>query len=1132
MNKIFVLFQITIYQFLIIRHLILKITTIPINSRNKEIINLVQPQLREINLFLLMINKKQCNIQHRVFLKFKLIQFQITYSIQIIYLNSNNQQLVQRRIIQCFGILKLKRLLDLQKDIKKEQIQLQFQQNESQDVQQAHEYQISALAFSYDCQLIASSNIKGVEPNVPIFLWNLSEKKLMIQLKGHQDSVNCLEFSKCTKFLVSGSSDGKIIYWNIEYPQAAKILYVIDEFNHSINSLSISPKEQTFVAFCNLNNIQKWNFEKIERYQKNYDRSITLSSNLDQYNFISNDQFIYLEKEKNQLTILNIESKKELILEENSQVTQIITSKNGEYILCLEKQGVYVWKKKNNDNQWYKQNLFIENSMFFLLSPNNQYLFQIKDTIVDSQKKKITTINFQKLGNLKRIFLHDFKNLESQFEKLNINLKNNNFNWKITIFDTYNRNDFKIIEVSQVPKNIQISEDKKYLACYNENQESQVNSICIWQIENLNNPPIYLKFSNGNLRKYQFCGIDSSKIYAIYSDGTIWDWNVNKQTQQLVLDHKSEIIKNDFITFSRNLRFLANQSLEQQQIVVYDFSRQECIQYQVGDINKIQFSYNEEMLVVAFSKFWITTNYFKLLIIEKNQKPYEIDLDLQSQIVNISFSLNQIIFSSNKSIQLWNLNQNLEASQLGEWMVPDFVYSFEFDFSKSEIALKLENTIMVIQLKPTVLKTNQQDIMNQKCICISPDNKYYAVLTSCLAIYEVQNLKKLNKYNQYEGQMVQFQSDKILVLVNKDKISFINISELNKLEEIKKCTQHYQVPDSTINYSYNYQITDITINSKYSLISFKNNENKKQSNDQNDEKEDDQAKIIAINVDNDNVNKEKTFFEAIFSSIRKPIITENGKYFALCQQKKIQIINSENLLQKKSLLLHEKVNQGQIFYSHDGEQIFLFTHNCFQILDPQTLASISEQQKIDFEVTDIQISQNWKYFALLSSPIVKIYSLHNKKELKIFKEIKEEDININCISLSPKGDLLLIGGQQDSTNTNTISLWSVEQGQQQDINKYINDKVKVIKFCPDGINFAAGLQDGSVNLYLIDISQTKYFKDHQNQNSKRYNIYCYQSFAQQSLLLAQECFLNTSSKSTNLPKSIIQLLLQKGAKQQ
>ncbi|CAD8127673.1 unnamed protein product [Paramecium sonneborni] len=1011
-------------------------------------------------------------------------------------------------------------------------------QNETQEVMQAHLNSISSLAFSQDGQILASGSLQNLQDEVPIFLWDLIDKKLVAQLNGHQCSINCLEFSNCSRFLISGDEDGVIIIWNIQYPKTAQIIYIMDELNICINSLSISPKEQNLITICNLDNIQKWNYQKIDKlkqkiiYLKIQKKPVRQINQI--YNFISDEQFIYVDSTFN-LTILNIQTQKSEILEKNKYIFQIIPSQVQNFILSFEKSGTFSWQK-NQEKKWFKQNIYIPKSRsnFILLSPDGKFLY-----IIENKRKK-------KLDNKKsrRIQIYDMNKINSQFEKiryefdqkeplqgilsLDLTLAIVIYHSEIKILDIKNRKNKKILKISLEPRNIAISDDNKYLAfCYQipgqQNQSLKISSsIYIWEFQN-QDILIPLEIPNQNLlevENFYISRIDSNKIYAIYSDGTVRNWNI--QTQQAELINLSvKIPRKAQLKFSSNFQYLI--TCDYTCISVWQIKNpQNYFEIISDNYFQIVFSKNDEIFTIAVAQE-NKNNQFEIILKNYNK---QCQIQIQENIkFLIAFTNNDkgFIICSYMKIYLWKIDELLNYELIGQWQLPgleEVMEFFGYDFQQQELTVLQMNEIKVFKLIPAMHLIDFEEITIQST-CFSPDSKYFISIEPFLNIYQIENLQPLIQNKEFTGQMIRFQSNEILVILNNKELQFINISKIDQIEEIKKIT-------------YQNQIRDIVFSLNYSFIQYKVFEDSEKIKQNNTETK------YTLNQNN---KLNQNFFLGIFNSTKKPLFSQNEQYFLLDNHPhNIRIINIEHikcLSSEQCSILDKKINHGQIFYSPCGELIYLFTHNSIQILDSKTM-NLMNQQDLDFEVNEIQICQNWNYFALMGLNFVKIYIFQNNKEFNIYRTIEENKNTIKCIALSPKGDLLLTGLQNQLDFTNSISLWNIKECKILCSNNQIHDQIQILKFYPNGTNFAVGLKDGSVNLFSIDIKQTNYYKkieskkneNTQNQISQindQYKIFCYQSFSQQSLLYAQECILSESTIMSD-QKSIIEILHQKGAK--
>ncbi|CAD8100388.1 unnamed protein product [Paramecium sonneborni] len=1013
-----------------------------------------------------------------------------------------------------------------------------IQQNETSEVKQRHKYSISCLVFFEDGQTLASGSIKGLDEEVPIFLWDLVDKKLLNQLKGHTDTILCLEISFCEKQLISGSKNGTIIFWNVQYPQAAEILYYIDEFNLSINSLNISKKEPNFIILSNQNCIQKCNLKQIKKQDK---RTLQLKNRFQEYQFLQADQFVYID-DKSKLKLLKLETQKqEVISTEGNKIIQIIPSKDCSQILCLQSNGYLSSYQKNKDAKWIKYYFNHLYTKHLFITPNQQLIFQLLNKSQDISSLKYQPIiihDFNKFlsSSSEKEFLIEQQIMDDEIITFSQNLIIKFINNTITIQEISNQKIIQSFNNSQFTKNYKISYDYKYLACQSNNNSTQT-FLQIWEIQNPNNF-IQLKVLDQSLIEYEFSSKDSNKIYAIYKNGILMQWDVINQRVQIlnVSFQLSNYIK---FNFSTSLKYLLCYK-DGNQIDVWQLENSEKyleidLIYRIGNI---AFSKNDENFIVALP-------FQDQIILTNKIKQNHIDVIFnQSRELIIQFVNNEqkLIAMISRFLVLWQIDEQLNYQLIGYWQVLDDLLQsiqtncfFDYDDQKQQIAINFENRIYVIKMIPTICMNSEDSfdhINDQRSVCFSPDSQYFINLTPYLKIYEVQNFKMLIESKDFQGQSASFQSNEILVIANNQEMHFINISKIDKLEEINKI-------------NYQNQIFDFALSLDYLLIQYKNeNELFQQINvipEMKSKKKKKKKKNIQIKMrDRDNqINQQvdcqdkltKLYSKnnsliSIFYTFGKPQFSESGKYLVLNRWNNFSIINIQNIenhIFEQQHLLDQQIEHGQIFYSPDEEFIFLFTQNSIQLLNSKSLISI-KNFPIDFLVKEIQISQNWKSFALMNETFVKIYLFKNQQEFELVQTINEKKHIFNCVALSPKGDLFLTGGQNKEDFTNSIQLWKLYQDSKLCINDLLSDQVKLLKFCPDGINFAAGFQDGSVNLFSINVKQLTHVS-----GSEQYKIFCYQSFAKQSLLQAQQCIL---SKQPKMQESIIQLLCQKGANQQ
>jgi len=111
---------------------------------------------------------------------------------------------------------------------------------------------VFAIKYSPQSDKIASGGEDGM-----IRVWS-REGKLLIEIKGHDDFVNSLCWSKDGAHIFSGSSDRTIRKWQLI---DGKEVFVLRGHTHSVRSICVSPNERHLVSASSDYSVRIWNLK-------------------------------------------------------------------------------------------------------------------------------------------------------------------------------------------------------------------------------------------------------------------------------------------------------------------------------------------------------------------------------------------------------------------------------------------------------------------------------------------------------------------------------------------------------------------------------------------------------------------------------------------------------------------------------------------------------------------------------------------------------------------------------------------------------------------------------------------------------------------------------------------------------
>ncbi len=94
-----------------------------------------------------------------------------------------------------------------------------------------------------------------------VYLWDVTTREAVRQLRGHIDHVTAAEFSSDSRFVITGSDDTSIVVWNTE---TGEELYRLTAHDTPIRAIAVHPSDGTFISGEDRPILIKWNIESGE----------------------------------------------------------------------------------------------------------------------------------------------------------------------------------------------------------------------------------------------------------------------------------------------------------------------------------------------------------------------------------------------------------------------------------------------------------------------------------------------------------------------------------------------------------------------------------------------------------------------------------------------------------------------------------------------------------------------------------------------------------------------------------------------------------------------------------------------------------------------------------------------------
>ncbi|CAD8193283.1 unnamed protein product [Paramecium pentaurelia] len=1028
-----------------------------------------------------------------------------------------------------------------------------FEQN---DPSIGHKKQVNAIAFSKDGLLVAS----GSSDNT-IILWDLYDKKFITQLKDNKGKINFLEFSYCSKLLYSGFDNMTIRIWDVLNPIQSKIIFLIDSLDYSCKSICLSPTNQNFFSINFIGKLCFFNKEVIQ--EKNYILNKNGSREKCCFIFINNNEFIYSSDEQKlsqqSLFVLNTINGKSTFLRKCKYESffSIINSKSSKELIFLinfseNLRKIAIEGIESTKNQIDIDQAYLPMVQKIMLSPDLNTLVLETAIIISFWDFKL----IKKEVLAYEVSANDFDRQSPQqliiqnisSDSSYVITKSNNCGIKlyelnnVNNIENQNKNNFAGIIQYEDFQILALSFDIKYLAASYEKEDS---IIYYWEVQHPEQQYQLNEENNANLITFEFCKINSYNIFAAYRNGNILIWNLQKKTSQLLINYDQTNLfqlKRCNLLFSNKFNYLfiiQEQSYYQEKNQLFNLKQKTEIKL---NLNALMIGFSEDDKVIAY------VDEYQLWLSNISNSNLEVIDQIPFFYKGYTFSIKfyqdfKLIIGQRYAIYVFDIKEKLKI--IDYFSMPDefIINGFRYNPNKQQITIFNKHNIKILNISNRIVgqpikfysKPEQQDgnkiniLASKQVYGFSKDNQYFAFLNPNLSLWNAQTYELTRSY-EYTGDLLAFQQCKsslILAIASKQSLIFLDFSNLNDIKEI----QNIKFEDSILSFSFS---------SKYCLTNHPENQ------------------IILHDIQN--------LREVIKSDIfigSEGILSEDDQYLAYLKEdqsikiiktykKKIYEVQNLSKLNKNSIDLISHSPCGQYLAivqinetkKYPDSQEIISKSAQVQILNLNSLNLINEE-KIYENYLFIEISENWKIMVQCQKFSIDIWEIkdqnqfYKKGEILQFVRKDWEDRSKNendiyygepeivkkyysflSISLLSTGDFLVSGNRCFETAENVIALWDVKIGKLIAQSGNLDSDVQVIKFCPDSTNFAAGFENGHLNLYFIRKSQNQ---------DQEIQILCYKSIGRQSMIQAHQCIISEKSKIQKSKKSIQELFIQKGA---
>ena len=242
---------------------------------------------------------------------------------------------------------------------------------------------VRCISASYDGVFIASASNSSVTDDFPIYIWDVKNAKLLIQLKGHNREVQSIVFSPDNRRIFSHSFDRTIRCWEVS---SGREIWRSGDYAQNVRAIALSPDGKTIAVSIQNNTVRILNAEtgrELHSFESPLGATVLAIS--------PNNELLVYNQGNSSIIVRNLQTGREqfTLSHESRHSINLIFSPNGKQLLSTaDSENIIVWDLESKTiMQSFKLEFSSPSQILGYLSGTNSIIYR------DSIRQEIVFYN-------------------------------------------------------------------------------------------------------------------------------------------------------------------------------------------------------------------------------------------------------------------------------------------------------------------------------------------------------------------------------------------------------------------------------------------------------------------------------------------------------------------------------------------------------------------------------------------------------------------------------------------------------------------------------------------------------------------------------------------------------------------